>query len=376
MKLSSEQFNKLWLFRCGGVGPISYGKLLSRFETASLALKELPELSKKKKSLKVISERIVKKEIHELERHGGSLIFLGEENYPEALANITDPPPVLSVLGNIEHLTSPQIAIVGNRNASSNALKFTTDISKELSNEGFTITSGMARGIDSAAHSGALELGKPTIAVLAGGVDFIYPPENSSLYHHISDYGCVITEMPFGMAPTSQHFPRRNRIISGLSQATLVVEAPKKSGSLITARQALEQGREVFAVPGFPTDPRSEGPNWLIKNGAQVVENVDDILDNLNPNFEIKRCAPQERQATLFSAETQAIPETPKATDVPLLAENDATATLADLLSKTPTEIDEIIRRSTLSEADAIMQLTELEIFGQVEKIGSGYVLK
>ena len=378
MNLSQKQFDQLHLFRCGGIGPVSYAKLVARYGSASEALLALPELSQQRKTIEIVSERQVKKEIYNLEKLGGTFVFLGDENYPVALSHIPDPPPVLSVIGNPEYLHAKQLAVVGNRNASATALKLTEKWCEELAEEGVVITSGLARGIDSAAHAGALNKGKPTIAVLAGGVDFVYPAENKGLYAHIQDYGCIVSEMPVGMAPTNQHFPRRNRIISGLSEATLVVEAPKKSGSLITARQAIDQGREVFAVPGSPMDARSEGPNYLIKQGAAMVESPQDILDNWPHNFMPRDCAPQTIQLQLDCAQSAKVEVNLDQEVKPVQHEpqHEEKASLISLISSTPVEVDELIRLSSLPHADVIMQLTELEILGEVERTASGSFVK
>ena len=210
----------------------------------------------------------INKELDDLDTHGGSLIVLGDEAYPIPLAATEDAPPVMMALGHIHLLEKSNFAIIGARNASVVGLKVATSFSQKLGEAGYIISSGMARGIDAVAHKGAMSTG--TIAVLAGGADVIYPRENKEIYASIKETGLIVSEMPFGIQPQARHFPRRNRIISGLSLGVLVVEATHKSGTLITARLASEQGREVFAIPGSPLDPRSKGPNSLIKQGVMI----------------------------------------------------------------------------------------------------------
>lgn len=369
MTLTSKQFNQLHLFRCGGIGPKSYLKLVRKFGSAEKALNALPELAKKRKSIELVSKEDIQKEIDAFLKIGGTYVFYGEENYPENLTHIPDPPIVLCVLGDASILNEKQVAVVGNRNASGGAMTFTKEISQELCTQGYIITSGLARGIDTAAHQGALTEGK-TIAVLAGGVDVIYPPENEKLYAQIiKKGGAVISEMPLGMVPMHQHFPRRNRIISGLSLGTVVIEAPKKSGSLITARMALEQGREVFAVPGSPRDPRSEGPNWLIKQGATLVQTVEDITEQLPSSIAIQQNKPTIEPSLFDDVALLKIDETS------LPEQNPNENSLTSLISSTPISVDELIRLSGLKEEEVITQLTEMDILGQINRVGGNRVV-
>ena len=269
----------LRLIRSPGIGPLVYRNLIKEHGSEEEALSFL-----RYKKKNIFSE---KEALSEIKRHEEKSIYLlpyWDERYPKALKNMTEYPPLLSVLGKVEALHQPMIAMVGSRNASVHGTRLTLDIAKKLADCGYAIVSGLARGIDSAAHKGALEQQTnplPTIAVMAGGVDQLYPPEHGPLRDAIMNRGCLISEMPLGMFPGASHFPRRNRLISGLSLAVCVMEAAKPSGSLITANYALEQGKELFAVPGFPLDARSKGTNDLIRNGAYVLESEEDILSVL-----------------------------------------------------------------------------------------------
>ncbi|MBL0941219.1 MAG: DNA-protecting protein DprA [Alphaproteobacteria bacterium] len=292
LNLPTKQETIAWLrlIRTEGIGPITFYSLLDKFGSASEALYGLPDFAKKsgrKKPLAIYSETQALKECADLKSYGARLILANDPNYPDALKTLSDAPPVLSVKGPAL-LNQPVLAIVGARNASLNAQNFTTKIARELGQLGWPIASGLARGIDTAAHKGALATG--TIAILAGGIDYIYPPENASLYQQIAEQGSIVSEVPFGTVPQASFFPRRNRIISGISRGVVIIEAALKSGSLITARTALDQGREIFAVPGSPFDPRSQGCNHLIQQGALLVQSAEDIVATVSGDF-----SPQSR---------------------------------------------------------------------------------
>ncbi|MDP2194172.1 MAG: DNA-processing protein DprA [Alphaproteobacteria bacterium] len=231
------------------------------------------------KGLLLAPQSLIDQELDTIHKHKAHILFYQDPLYPELLKHISDAPPFITVKGNLEILKQHNIAIVGGRNASMASLHFIKKLSEKLGSYHYNIVSGLARGIDGAAHQGALTTG--TIAVLAGGIDQIYPPEHKTLYHDIAETGLIVSEMPMGLAPSTQLFPRRNRIISGLSQAVILCEAASKSGSLITADYAMEQGREVFVIPGHPADPRSAGGNKLIQQGAHLVQSAEDILKNL-----------------------------------------------------------------------------------------------
>lgn len=286
---SNETIDILRLIRSENVGPKTFFSLMKIFGSASEALGNVQEFSVrggKAKPIKLYSKEAAFKELDALEKNESYLITYKDSNYSELLSQIHDFPPVISYKGNITLLNHDKIiAMVGARNCSINGQNFASKIAKDLIKHGYITVSGLARGIDSAVHSASPE---NTIAVLAGGIDHIYPPENKKLYHSIAEGGLILAELPIGSSPLSQHFPQRNRIISGLALATIVIEASLKSGSLITANFALEQNREVLAVPGFPLDPRCAGSNRLIKNGAILLESVDDVLANVLSKDRIK----------------------------------------------------------------------------------------
>src|SRR5712691_2698847 len=277
-----ERLDWLRLSRSESVGPVTFYAMLRRFGSAAAALDALPRLSRQAVAT---TRRDAEAEMAAIERLGGLLLCWGEKLYPSTLAAVEDAPPVLTVLGQPEMLPrlllSPIIAVVGARNASANGRRLARDLAAELGEAGIVVVSGLARGIDAAAHLGALEKG--SVAVVAGGADIVYPEENRGLHEALARDGAILAEMPIGTEPQARHFPRRNRIISGIALGVVVVEAAAKSGSLITARYALEQGREVFAVPGSPLDPRSRGANDLLRNGATLTETAADILAQLGP---------------------------------------------------------------------------------------------
>ena len=259
------------LIRSEQIGPATFAALLQRYGSASEALNALPRLARRAgrtRGIAIASETAIDEEFERVARIGARLVALPDPEYPTRLAELEAPPPVITVLGEIEILSRPAIAMVGARNASAIAMRFARELARDQGQAGLTVVSGLARGIDAAAHHGSLDTG--TVAVLAGGVDNVYPPDNKELYARIREQGAIVSEMPIGFAPVAQHFPRRNRIISGLAQGVVVVEAAMNSGSLITARFAAEQGREVFAVPGSPLDPRCKGTNNLIRDGATL----------------------------------------------------------------------------------------------------------
>ena len=301
------------------------------------------------------SEADCRRELAALAAAGGIAVAKGEEGYPPLLAQIEDAPPLLFVRGNASLLRKRAVGVVGTRNASINGLRLARSLSDGIGKSGFAVVSGMARGIDAAAHEGALETG--TIAVLAGGIDVVYPKENAALYDAIVARGAVVSEMPVGLIPQARHFPRRNRIISGLSRGLLVVEAAQRSGSLITARFALEQNREVFAVPGSPLDPRAQGANDLIRDGAHLVQTADDVTNVLNGLFQSHLDEPPPPQT----------PRNPGAfpDDAALRS---ARAEIEKLLSPTPTTVDELIRQCQMSPAVVSMVLLELELAGRLER--------
>ncbi len=355
--VTAERMARLALARSGGIGPMRFQELLSECGSAQAALEQLPELMQRArlKTRKVATADEAEREVAALEKLGGHMIVWGDATYPTQLAEIRDPPPVIAMIGHTELLARPMVAIVGARNASAAARRWTEDLARALGEKDFIVVSGMARGIDTAAHNGALPSG--TVAALAGGIDHVYPPENEALYGELKADGAIVTEQPLGLTPRAGHFPRRNRLVAGLAQGVVVVEATRKSGALITARLAAEEGRDVFAVPGSPRDPRARGPNHLIRHGAILTEGIDDIIEAL--------ARPEPRRVRLETA----------AETAPATAAFDQDSTPADMarrildcLGTTPVEVDEIVRRCQVTAADAQTMLMELELEGRIER--------
>ena len=309
--------------------------------------------------VQICSRDDAEREIARGQKLGVSFVGLGEPDYPLRLQMIDDAPPLLALRGNLAAFAMPMVAVVGSRNASGAGLKFTQTIARELGDAGFAVVSGLARGIDAAAHRASLGTG--TIAVLAGGQDCVYPPEHESLLDAILPAGAALSEMPLGYEPRGRDFPRRNRLISGLSLGVVIVEAAKRSGSLITARFALEQGREVFAVPGSPLDPRAEGTNGLIKQGATPVTETADVIVVLEPIMERKEFFVREPEP----GEGDAAGSDPA---------TDERSRIVALLGPAPVSIDDLVRLSNSKPAIVRMVLLELEIAGRLERHGGGLV--
>jgi len=353
----SERLDWLRLIRSENVGPVTFRHLLRRFGSAGAALAALPDLARRggrAQPLKVHPRAAAERELAELERLSGRLIGFTEPDFPAPLAAVDDSPPLLAMLGQPQVLTRPTVAIVGARNASANGRLIAGTLAREIGAAGYSIASGLARGIDSAAHEAALDTG--TVAVVAGGIDVIYPPENEALYRAIAARGAVVAEMPIGTVPQARHFPRRNRLISGLSLGVVVVEAALRSGSLITARFALEQGREVFAVPGSPLDPRSAGANGLIREGALLVESAADVIAALSA----QKPPLSTREELKFTPAPAADP-----------AEREVAAArpvLLELLSPEPVAVDELLRACPFSPAAVQTALLELELAGRLAR--------
>jgi DNA processing protein len=354
-----ERLDWLRLCRSETIGPVSFYALLQRFGSAAAALAALPRLSR---PVTPVSRASAARELAIVEKRGGRLICRGEPDYPEHLAAVDDAPPVLTVLGRAELLTTPIVAVVGARNASANGRRLAHDIAAGLGEAGIVVASGLARGIDAAAHLGSLDKG--SAAVVAGGIDIVYPEENRGLYDALARDGVVVAEMPFGTEPQARHFPRRNRIISGLALGVVVVEAAAKSGSLITARFALEQGREVFAVPGSPLDPRCRGTNDLLRNGATLTENAADIVAQLGPLLRGPLPAPPLRPVQPRLPLSRAVVP-PAAAPI---SGGDALEVIVEKLSPTPVLVDELVRQCQLSAAAVASLLLELELAGRIER--------
>lgn len=355
----SERLAAIRLIRSEHVGPVTYRQLLARFGSARRALEALPDLARRGggRPPRLGSLQDAEAELAAAARQGVAVLCLGEPAYPPSLATLEDAPPVLFLRGRAELLRRRAVALVGARNASGNGRRFAEQLAQGLARAGLVVVSGLARGIDAAAHEGALAAAGGTVAVVAGGADVVYPPEHAALTARIAEQGAVLAEMPLGTLPQARHFPRRNRLISGLARAVVVVEAAPRSGSLITARFAAEQGREVLAVPGSPLDPRAQGSNQLIREGATLVQSVDDILEALGPAERLplaEPAAPFQGAATAADAgEDQLEP---------------ARRAVLELLSPVPLAVDEVIRRCQLSPSLVQTVLLELELAGRVER--------
>ena len=353
-----ERLDWLRLARTDSVGPVTFRGLIAKFGTAREALQALPEMARRggrKRGLTPATLADAEREIVALAALGGRMVALCEPDYAEPLAAIEDAPPVLSVLGRRDLMSRRSVAVVGARNASGNGRRIATKLARELGAADLTVVSGLARGIDAAAHEGSLESG--TVAVVAGGIDVVYPRENEGLYRRIAEEGSVVAECAFGVQPQARHFPRRNRIISGLSVATIVVEAAPRSGSLITARMANEQGREVFAVPGSPLDPRAQGCNALIRKGATLIQSADDVLEGLSPMLRTLSERPGAGLDFLDMAGKPAPINGPE-----------AQSQVLECLSPTPTPVDEVLRDCQLSASTVFAILLELELAGRIER--------
>jgi DNA processing protein len=360
MSALSDREKRDWLrlARTQNVGPVTFATLIARFGSASAALEAVPRLAHRggATNFKVPSAADADREIDALTSMGGKFIASCEPEFPPGLAALDPPPPVLAVVGHSALLLRDMIAVVGARNASALGRRFAATLAGDLGKAGLLIASGLARGIDAAAHDASLATG--TCAVLAGGVDVIYPSENTALYEQIRSQGVIVSEMPMGESPQARHFPRRNRIISGLSRGVVVVEAAENSGSLITANYALEQGREVFAVPGSPLDPRAKGANRLIRDGATLTESADDVLNVLRPMLgnafreteaRTRGATPQDYGTT--DRETERLPER-----------------LLELLSPAAVEIDDLVRQSAAPASAVMSVLLELELAGRAQR--------
>ena len=366
VRLTDEQrLDWLRLIRSPNVGPRTFRTLVNHFGGARAALEALPSLARRGGAggaTQVCARADAEREIAAAEKLGVALVALGEPGYPPRLQMIDDAPPLVAIRGQAAAFALPMVAVVGSRNASGAGMKFTQRIARELGEAGFAVVSGLARGIDAAAHRASLATG--TIAVLAGGHDRVYPAEHVELLDDILSAGAALSEMPLGWEPRGRDFPRRNRLISGLSLGVVIVEAAKRSGSLITARFALEQGREVFAVPGSPLDPRAEGTNGLIKQGATPVTETSDIVTVLQPIMEQRNVPRQEAEPQ--PAEGGFFEGTDPAPD-------ERTRILA-LLGPTAVLIDDLVRLSKSSPSVVRMVLLELEIAGRLERHGGGLV--
>ena len=353
----AERIDWLRLIRSERVGPVTFRQLLARYGSAGAALEALPGLARRGGGrLAVCARAAAERELEALEALGARALALIEPDYPARLAALEDAPPLLGLLGHAHLLARPSVAMVGARNASANGRRLARRLAEALAGEGWVVVSGLARGIDAAAHEGALEGG--TLGVVAGGLDVVYPEENAALYEAIGARGAILSEMPPGTVPQARHFPRRNRLISGLALGTVVVEAAPRSGSLITARLAAEQGREVMAVPGSPLDPRSRGCNHLIREGATLVETAADVLEALSRQT---GTLAQEPQAPEFAAGMAAELDESELAGV--------RRSLEELLGPAPVAVDELLRQCQVSPALVHTGLLEMELAGRIDRL-------
>ncbi|HEX8526111.1 DNA-processing protein DprA [Allosphingosinicella sp.] len=355
----ADMIARLRLIRSENIGPITYFQLLARFGSAQAAIDAIPDLAARGggRAPRLAARSQIEREIEGVERLGARYLFLGSPPYPPLLAELETAPPALIVSGHLSLLDKPAVAMVGARNASAAACRFARQLAQGLGAAGTVVVSGLARGIDTAAHDGSLETG--TVAVIAGGIDVHYPPENEERQRAIAERGLLIAEQPPGTEPRARHFPYRNRIIAGLVHGVVVVEAAPRSGSLITARCAAESGREVMAVPGSPLDPRAQGCNQLIRDGATLVQTAEDVLEAIAPG-----------QIRPFRQ-----PDRPYAApDLAADAEERHRLVVADLLNTTPVAIDEVIRQASLPAPVVQTVLLELELAGRLERHAGGKV--
>ena len=355
--MSDDLVDRIRLARSPGIGPITFRQLIQRFGTAGAALAALPDLARRGGGTapRIFGRDEAERELGAVERLGARHLVLGQGLYPRLMAEFESAPPLLIAKGEMKLLDRPAVAMVGARNASAAACRFARGLAHDLGVEGLVVVSGLARGIDAAAHDGAMESG--TIGCAAGGIDIFYPPENEARQRRMFEIGLVVSERPPGIEPKARDFPRRNRIIAGLSAGTVVVEAAPRSGSLITARLAAEAGREVMAIPGSPLDPRAQGCNQLIRDGATLVQNAGDVLEALRPS------------AVARLAEPPAPFEAPSAE-----AREDQRQSLIDLLGPSAVGVDELVRQSGASPAEVQLVLLELDLAGRLERHAGGRV--
>ncbi|MEQ1498911.1 MAG: DNA-processing protein DprA [Novosphingobium sp.] len=362
MLSQEEAFARIRLLRSPNVGPVSYRQLLRRFGNAVAALDALPDLAARSGSYRVADEGRVAGEVAAVRDAGARYLFHDMADYPALLAELDSAPPILTCRGDAALAARPCVAIVGARNASAAAVKLARQFAGDLVDAGFVVVSGLARGIDGAAHQAALAQGAQdgaTIGVIASGIDIAYPREHAQLQDAVANQGLLLAEQPPGTEPLARHFPSRNRIIAGLAAGTLIVEAAPKSGSLITARLAGEAGREVMAVPGSPLDPRAQGCNQLIRDGAMLVQSAQDVIELVTGFCGNPRSTFRESAAGYDFANDEL---------------GDAPADIAGLLTTAPVSVDELIRQSGESPAAVQLALLELELAGKLVRHAAGRV--
>lgn len=354
MTEAADLVDRLRLIRTPGIGPVAYRQLLLRFGRAEVALAAIPQLARRGggKVPAIFPKDKAERELASVERLGARYLVHGQGLYPKLLSALDDAPPLLTVKGDLTLLDRPMVAIVGARNASAAACRFARGLAHDLGAEGITVVSGLARGIDSAAHHGSVDNG--TIAVIAGGLDIYYPPENQALQDDIGERGLLVAEMPPTTEPRARHFPYRNRIIAGMAAGTVVVEAAPQSGSLITARLAADAGREVMAVPGSPLDPRAQGCNRLIRDGATLIQSASDVIEAIS-NLNGKVASPSrpfESPPPEHSVE----------------ADQDIRVRIEELLGPSPVPVDEIVRLSGGEPGAVQLVLLEMDLAGRLDR--------
>lgn len=363
----AESLARLRLARTEGIGPQNFRRLLAQHGDAARALRALA--ADPARRFEPAGATAVEREHEAVLAMGGSWLHLGSPAYPPLLAALDDAPPVLAALGDLGLLATRQVAIVGSRNASAAGRRIAEDMAEALAEAGVTTTSGLARGIDAAAHAGALRHGR-TIAVIPGGLDVAYPPENQTLQEAIASHGLLLAEAPLGTAPLARHFPKRNRIVAGLCLGIVVVEAAPRSGTLITARLGAEAGREIYAVPGSPLDPRCQGSNDLLRDGARFCEDAADVLETLP--------ATAEALPLFIPRASRAPAQAPAPTPAPARArpEESGVSELLALIGPSPVAVDEVLRRCHLSPPNARAALLELELEGLIEALPGNRVVR
>ncbi|AFL51901.1 DNA processing protein [Sinorhizobium fredii] len=359
----------LRLIRSDNVGPATFRDLVNHFGSAEAALEALPELSRRggsNRQFRIASLADAERELETAHRFGAVFVGIGEPDYPPALREIDGAPPLIAMKGNLQAASRPSLGIVGSRNASVSGAKFAAMIARDAGAAGYVISSGLARGIDTAAHRASLETG--TIAALAGGLDQPYPPENVGLLQEITaGTGLAISEMPFGWEPRARDFPRRNRLVAGISLGVAIIEAASRSGSLITARYAADFGRLVFAVPGSPLDPRCHGTNDLLKQGAIVTTATSDVLEGLSP-------LSRDDLFSRLSAREPSVEHAPSGIPATAAPGEGDRARIVEALGPTPVEIDDIIRHTGLAASEVYLVLLELDLAGQLCRHGANLV--
>ena len=354
--MAEDLLARIRLIRSASIGPVTYRQLIARFGSAQAALDAIPDLARRGggRPPRLFSIEEAERERARVEKLGARYVLLGQGLFPSLLAQLDDAPPLLIAKGDLRLLDRPCVAMVGARNASAAACRFARMLANDLGGEGLVVVSGLARGIDSAAHDGSLETG--TVGIIAGGIDVFYPPENEARQKAMFERGLVLAEMPPGTEPRARHFPYRNRIIAGLTLGTIVVEAAPRSGSLITARLAGEAGREVMAVPGSPLDPRAQGCNQLIRDGATLVQNAADVIEAVQPS---------RTSVASPSADYEPLPEQ---------FDGEAVDAIESLLGPSPVPVDELIRQSGAPSGAVQMALLELDLAGRIDRYAGNKV--